>query len=233
MAPGRPPGPRRPATDRRGAGIRSGRPERNRDHRMTTSRSARVPRALAALALRFPWTLVTAAALAAIVSLWLAATRLEFQFGHTDLISAGDRYRQLDARDRLEFEDVPERVVVAIRADDPEQAKGFAAALAGALGARSQDRARAVPDRSRAAEGPGTVVPHARRPGHAPPSSSPPTRIGSSPWRAPARSRTCSGASTTRSRRRWSAGSSPGSWRTTSPTRRRPTSRWCSPSCAS
>ncbi len=98
---------------------------------MTTSGPQRMPRALAALALRFPWSVVTTAALAAIVSLWLAATRLEFQFGHTDLISAGDRYRQLDARDRLEFEDVPERVVVAIRADDPEQAKGFAAALAG------------------------------------------------------------------------------------------------------
>ncbi len=98
---------------------------------MTTSASRRVPRVLAALALRFPWTLATAATLAAICSLWFAATRLEFQFGHTDLISAGDRYRQLDARDRLEFEGVPERVVVAIRADDPEQAKGFAAALAG------------------------------------------------------------------------------------------------------
>jgi hypothetical protein len=50
-----------------------------------------------------------AAALACAFSLWLAATRLEFQFGHTDLISAGDRYRQLDSRDRLEFESVPER----------------------------------------------------------------------------------------------------------------------------
>jgi hopanoid biosynthesis associated RND transporter like protein HpnN len=96
---------------------------------MMTPRSRRVSRALAALALRFPWTLVMAAALASVLSLWLAATRLEFQFGHTDLISAGDRYQQLDERDRLEFESVPERVVVAIRADDPEQAKGFAGAL--------------------------------------------------------------------------------------------------------
>ncbi len=98
---------------------------------MTSPGSGRVPRALAALALRLPWTLVMAAALLGILALWLAVTRLEFQSGHTDLISAGDRYRQLEGRDRLEFENVPGRVVVAIQGGDPEQAKAFAAALAG------------------------------------------------------------------------------------------------------
>jgi hopanoid biosynthesis associated RND transporter like protein HpnN len=98
---------------------------------MTSLGSDRVPRALAALALRLPWTLVTAAALMGVLALWLAATRLEFQSGHTDLISAGNRYRQLESRDRLEFENVPGRVVVAIQGDDPEPAKAFATALAG------------------------------------------------------------------------------------------------------
>ena len=98
---------------------------------MTSPGSGRVPRALAALALRLPWALVMAAALLGILALWLAVTRLEFQSGHADLISAGDRYRQLEGRDRLEFENVPGRVVVAIQGGDPEQAKAFAAALAG------------------------------------------------------------------------------------------------------
>jgi hopanoid biosynthesis associated RND transporter like protein HpnN len=97
---------------------------------MTTSRSPRVAQLLTALAIRRPWALVIAAGLAAMLSLWVAATRLEFRFGHTDLVSASDRYRQLDERDRLEFEEVPGRVVVVVRANDPEQAKAFAAALA-------------------------------------------------------------------------------------------------------
>jgi hopanoid biosynthesis associated RND transporter like protein HpnN len=97
---------------------------------MTTSRPPRVAQFLTALAIRRPWALVIAAGLAAMLSLWVAATRLEFRFGHTDLVSASDRYRQLDERDRLEFEEVPGRVVVVVRANDPEQAKAFAAALA-------------------------------------------------------------------------------------------------------
>jgi hypothetical protein len=46
---------------------------------------------LTALAIRRPWALVIAAGLAAMLSLWAAATRLEFRFGHTDLVSASDR----------------------------------------------------------------------------------------------------------------------------------------------
>src|SRR4029453_4009461 len=94
---------------------------------MTTSR---MPRALAALALRRPWTVIFAALLSTILSLGLAATCLEFQFGRSDLISTTDRYRQLDAQDAAEFEEVPERVVVVVRADRPDQAKAFAADLA-------------------------------------------------------------------------------------------------------
>jgi hypothetical protein len=89
-----------------------------------------MPQVLTALAIRRPWALVIAAGLGAMLSLWVAATRLEFRFGHTDLVSASDRYRQLDERDRREFEEVPERVVVVVRVDDPEQAKRFATALA-------------------------------------------------------------------------------------------------------
>ena len=69
------------------------------------------------------------AAVAAVLALGLAAARLELRFGHTDLIAAGDRYRQLEAQDRLEFEEVPGRVAVVIRADDSEQATAFADAL--------------------------------------------------------------------------------------------------------
>ena len=97
---------------------------------MTTSRLPRLPQALTALAIRRPWTLLIAAALAAALALWVAATRLELRFGHTDLVSASDRYRQLDEADRREFEEVPGRVVVVVHADDPEQAKAFAAELA-------------------------------------------------------------------------------------------------------
>jgi hypothetical protein len=82
------------------------------------ARLPRTPRILTVLALRFPRTVVIGAAVAAVLALGLAAARLELRFGHTDLIAAGDRYRQLEAQDRLEFEEVPGRVVVVIRADD-------------------------------------------------------------------------------------------------------------------
>ena len=93
------------------------------------ARLPRTPRILTVLALRFPRTVVIGAAVAAVLALGLAAARLELRFGHTDLIAAGDRYRQLEAQDRLEFEEVPGRVVVVIRADDSEQATAFADAL--------------------------------------------------------------------------------------------------------
>lgn len=58
----------------------------------------------------------------AVLSIVVAGTRLEFRFGRGDLISSSDRYQQLDERDSREFEQVPGRVVVAIRAGDPERA---------------------------------------------------------------------------------------------------------------
>jgi predicted RND superfamily exporter protein len=97
---------------------------------MTTSRSPWLPRVLAALALRNPWALVIAAGLSTMLSLAVAASRLELDLGRTDLISVNDRYLQLDEWDAREFEEVAGRVVVVVRADDPEQAKGFATALA-------------------------------------------------------------------------------------------------------
>jgi hypothetical protein len=98
---------------------------------MSESRLPRISRILAGLALRFPWAVLTAAAIATVLSLGLVAARLEFRFSHTDLIADGDRYRKLEAQDRLEFEEVPDRVVVVVRADDPDRARAFAAALGG------------------------------------------------------------------------------------------------------
>jgi hypothetical protein len=82
---------------------------------MTTPRPPRMARALAALALQHLWALIIAAGLSTILALGLAATRLEFQFSRSDLVSAGDRYRQIDERDAAEFEEVPERVVIVVR----------------------------------------------------------------------------------------------------------------------
>ena len=56
---------------------------------MTTSRLPRMAQFLTALAIRRPWSLVIAAGLAAMLSLWAAATRLEFRFGRTDLVKGG------------------------------------------------------------------------------------------------------------------------------------------------
>ncbi|MBI2205105.1 MAG: MMPL family transporter [Candidatus Rokubacteria bacterium] len=88
-----------------------------------------MPRVLSALALRHPLGLAVAAALLAVLGFGLAATRLEFHTSRGALIADGDRSRQLNARYEQEFEELPERVVVAIASDDPESAKGFATAL--------------------------------------------------------------------------------------------------------
>jgi hypothetical protein len=84
---------------------------------------------LVALAHRHPIAVVLAAGSAALLSLFLTTTRLEFHTNRADLISAGNRYKQLDERDRREFVELPERVVVVIQGEDPEVAKAFAAAL--------------------------------------------------------------------------------------------------------
>lgn len=84
---------------------------------------------LLAPALRRPMTVVLAAGFLAALSLLLAATRLEFHTNRLDLISSGDRYKKLEERYGQEFEELPERVVVVIRSENPATAKGFAAAL--------------------------------------------------------------------------------------------------------
>ena len=91
------------------------------------SRHAR--NALVALALRRPFTVLAAAGLMAGLSLFLTVSRLEFHANPADLISAGDRFEQLEKRDKQEFEALPERVVVVIRSENPETAKAFATAL--------------------------------------------------------------------------------------------------------
>ena len=82
------------------------------------------------MALRHPFLVIGVAALGVIVSLLLSATRLEFHTSHLDLVSSGNRYKQLDQAFGREFDDVPERVIVVIRGQDKNQAKAFATALA-------------------------------------------------------------------------------------------------------
>jgi hopanoid biosynthesis associated RND transporter like protein HpnN len=82
------------------------------------------------LALRYPLVVVGAAMLGVALSLLLSATRMEFHTSHMDLVSSGNRYKQLDQIFSREFDDVPERVIVVIQSQDREQAKAFATALA-------------------------------------------------------------------------------------------------------
>jgi predicted RND superfamily exporter protein len=79
---------------------------------------------------RHPVRVMLIAVLGAVLSLLAAATQLEFHTSRQDLISAGDRYKQLDQPYEREFEDPPERIIAVIRAEHPETAKAFAAALA-------------------------------------------------------------------------------------------------------
>jgi hopanoid biosynthesis associated RND transporter like protein HpnN len=82
------------------------------------------------MALRQPFAVIGVGVLAVVLSLFLGATRLEFYTSHLDLVSSGNRYKQLDQMFSREFDDVPEQVIVVIRSQDRERAKAFAAALA-------------------------------------------------------------------------------------------------------
>jgi uncharacterized protein len=82
------------------------------------------------MALRHPYGVIGVAVLGVVLSLLLSAARLEFHTSHLDLVSSGNRYKQLDQAFSREFDDVPERVIVVIRGQDKNQAKGFATALA-------------------------------------------------------------------------------------------------------
>ena len=93
------------------------------------SQGSRLPRALATLIIRHPLRIVVATTTLAILALVVTVTQLEFQTGRGDLVSSGERNRQLDERYEREFEELPERVVVVIRPRHPEAGKAFAAAL--------------------------------------------------------------------------------------------------------
>jgi len=80
------------------------------------------------MAFRHPLAVVLAAVVGVALSLLLTVTHLAFHTNRLDLISAGNRYKQLDEALSREFEALPERVVVVIRSEHPEQAKAFATA---------------------------------------------------------------------------------------------------------
>ena len=82
------------------------------------------------MALRHPFVVIGMAVLGVVLSLLLSATRLEFHTSHLDLVSSGNRYKQLDQAFSREFDDIPERVIVVIRGQDKNRAKAFATALA-------------------------------------------------------------------------------------------------------
>jgi uncharacterized protein len=82
------------------------------------------------LALRHPLMVIGVAVLGVAVALMLSATRLEFRTSHLDLVSSGNRYKQLDQAFSREFDDIPERVIVVIRGQEKARAKAFATALA-------------------------------------------------------------------------------------------------------
>jgi len=89
-----------------------------------------VYRLLMRLALRHPLSLLAVAMLGVLVSLLLTVTHLGFHTDRLDLVSSGNRYKQLDQRYSQEFEQVAQGVVVVIRSPDPERAQSFATALA-------------------------------------------------------------------------------------------------------
>jgi uncharacterized protein involved in exopolysaccharide biosynthesis len=72
-------------------------------------------RLLVRMLLRYPIAVVGVAVLGVVVSLLFSAARLDFYTSHLDLVSSGDRYKQLDQIFSREFADVPERVIVVIR----------------------------------------------------------------------------------------------------------------------
>jgi hopanoid biosynthesis associated RND transporter like protein HpnN len=82
------------------------------------------------MALRFPLAVIGVALLGVVLSLLFSARHLEFYTSHLDLVSSGNRYKQLDQTFSREFDDVPERVIVVIQSQDRGRAKAFATALA-------------------------------------------------------------------------------------------------------
>lgn len=87
-------------------------------------------RRLVAVAIRYPRAVLAAALLGVALSLLLAAIHLEFNTSRLDLISAGDHYKQLEEAYGKEFEALPDKMIVAIRGENPVRAEAFATALA-------------------------------------------------------------------------------------------------------
>ena len=87
-------------------------------------------RPFVSMALGHPLVVIGTAVLAVVLSLLLSSTCLEFHTSHLDLVSSGNRYKQLDQAFSREFDDIPERVIVVIRGQEKTQAKAFATALA-------------------------------------------------------------------------------------------------------
>jgi uncharacterized protein len=80
--------------------------------------------------LRHPLGVILVAVLGVVLSLLLATMRLAFHTNRLDLISAGERYKQLQQAYDREFEELPEGAIVVIRSENPERATAFATALA-------------------------------------------------------------------------------------------------------
>jgi uncharacterized protein len=83
--------------------------------------------------LAYPRTTLVAAILLTLLSIWVAIARLSFTSTHQAMSSLSGRVGQVQERYNQAFGD-PDRVVIVVEAADQEQAKRYAAVLAGRLG---------------------------------------------------------------------------------------------------
>ena len=84
---------------------------------------------LVEIAFRHPIGVLLATVLGVGLSLLVTVTQIAFHTSRLDLISAGDRYKQLDQAYEREFANLPERIIAVIRAAHPDTAQAFATAL--------------------------------------------------------------------------------------------------------
>jgi uncharacterized protein len=82
--------------------------------------------------LAYPRTTLVAAILLTLLSIWVAIARLSFTSTHQAMSSLSGRVGQVQERYNQAFGD-PDRVVIVVEAADQEQAKRYAAVLAGRL----------------------------------------------------------------------------------------------------
>ena len=93
---------------------------------------------LAALVVRYPLSFVIAGLVGSALSLLLAMTSLEFQFGRGDLISSSDRYQQLAEIPEPEFQETL----------DTAAANGRVTAMAVHYSSSTRDSSMALPPTS-------------------------------------------------------------------------------------